>query len=115
MDLMSAQIEREHPKENTGIGAAVVPTLADTVATVRTPLYVLLGAVLAMLLIGCANLANLLIARALVRQRELAVRAALGAGRCRLVTQSVAELVPMLIPGGALGLIAASSAVHALV
>jgi len=115
MDVISAQITQEHPRENDGIGALVAPMLEDSVATVRTPLYVLLGAVLAMLLIGCANLANLLIARALVRQRELAVRAALGAGRLRLVTQSIAELVPMLVAGGALGLAIASSAVRALV
>ena len=115
MDVISAQITQEHPRENDGIGAIVAPMLEDSVATVRTALYVLLGAVLTMLLIGCANLANLLIARALVRQRELAVRAALGAGRLRLVTQSVAELVPMLVAGGAFGLIAAAWAVRTLV
>ena len=115
MDVISAQITREHPHENDGIGALVAPMLDDSVADVRTPLLILLGAVLAMLLIGCANLANLLIARALVRQRELAVRAALGAGRLRLVTQSVAELAPMLVLGGALGLLAAAWAVRALV
>jgi putative ABC transport system permease protein len=115
MNVLAAQIEREHPKENAGIGAEVAPMRADTVATVRTPLYVLLAAVTAMLLIGCANLANLLVARALVRQRELAVRAALGAGRGRLISQSIAELVPMLAAGGALGLMAAAWIVAALV
>ena len=115
MNLISEQITREHPRENDGIGALVVPMLADSVAPVRTPLLILLGAVLAMLLIGCTNIANLLIARAYVRQRELAVRAALGAGRLRLVTQSVAELVPMLVAGGALGLLVARWSVQAIV
>jgi len=115
MNMISAQLEREHPKENIGIGSDVAPMHADTVATVRTPLYVLLGAVSAMLLIGCANLANLLLARALVRQRELAVRAALGAGQARLVMQSIAELVPMLIAGGVLALVIAAAAIDALV
>jgi putative ABC transport system permease protein len=114
LDVISAQIAREHPKENTGIGSLVVPMHEDAVATVRRPLYVLLGAVIAMLLIGCANLANLLLARGLIRQRELAVRAALGAGRARLVVQSIAELVPMLLLGGALGLAAAVWAVGAV-
>src|SRR5580765_4494340 len=113
--MLAAQIEREHPKENEGIGAVVVPMLDDTVAGVRTPLYVLLAAVGAMLLIGCANLANLLLARALVRRRELSLRAALGASRLRLILQSIAELLPMLAAGGALGLLTASTAVGRVV
>jgi putative ABC transport system permease protein len=113
--VLAAQMAAEHPRENTGIGAEVVPMLADTVASVRTPLYVLLGAVAAMLLIGCANLANLLLARALSRGRELAMRAALGASRRRLILQSVAELVPMLVAGGAVGLAAAAAAIDAVV
>jgi hypothetical protein len=115
MGLLAAQIEREHPRENEGIGAEVVGMLADTVAPVRMPLYVLLAAVVALLLIGCANLANLLLARALVRQRELAVRAALGAGRGRLVSQSIAEILPMLAAGGGLGVAAAAWAIKAVV
>jgi len=115
MAVLSAQIEREHPRENEGIGAEVVPMLDDTVSTVKTALFILLAAVAAMLLIGCANLANLLVARALVRQRELAVRAALGAARARLITQSVGELMPMLVIGGALGLLGAAWVIEALV
>jgi putative ABC transport system permease protein len=113
--LMAAQIEREHPREGKGIGAEIAPMLADTVASVRTPLYLVLGAVAAMLLIGCANLANLLLARAQSRQRELAMRAALGASRRRLILQSIAELVPMLAAGGTLGLGAAAGAIAAVV
>ncbi len=115
MDVLSAEIEREHPRENEGIGALVAPMLADTVSTVRTPLYILLAAVAAMLLIGCANLTNLLVARAIVRQRELAVRAALGAARARLIMQSIGELVPMLVAGGALGLVGAAWVIDVLV
>ena len=88
--------------------------LSDTVAAVRAPLYILLAAVIAMLLIGCANLANLLLARAVARQRELAVRAALGAGRARLVAQSIAELVPLMALGGAIGVVAAAWAIDAV-
>src|SRR5580765_1440366 len=115
MTVLSTQIEREHPKANEGIGAEVVPMLDDTVSTVKASLYILLAAVAAMLLIGCANLANLLVARALARQRELAVRAALGAARARLIMQSVGELVPMLVIGGALGLLGAAWVIGALV
>jgi putative ABC transport system permease protein len=112
---LAAQIEREHPKENADISADAVPMLADTVSEVRTPLFVLMAAVAAMLLIGCANLANLFLARALARQRELAVRAALGASRRRLILQSVSELMPMLAAGAALGLLVATAVVDAVV
>ena len=115
MNAISSALEREHPRENAGIATVVSPLLADTVATIRTPLYVLLGAVAAMLLVGCVNLTNLLVARALVRRRELAMRAALGAARARLVTQSLGELVPMLILGGALGLAGAAWVINAAV
>src|SRR5262249_13005224 len=92
-----------------------VPMLSDTVSAVRTPLYILFAAVGAMLLIGCANLANLLVARALARGNELSVRAALGASRARLMIQSVSELLPMLALGGALGLLSAARAIDVLV
>ena len=111
---MMSELEREFPQQ-AGIGAVAVPVLADTVAAVRMPLYLLLAAVIAMMLIGCANLANLLLARALARQRELAVRAALGASGARLVGQSVAELLPLLTVGGAVGLALAFWAVNGVV
>jgi putative ABC transport system permease protein len=114
LNVLSAQIEREHPREAAGIGAGAEPMLADTVGGVRTPLYILLGAVVTMLLIGCANLANLLLARALGRARELAMRAALGASRGRLIMQSMSEIAPMLAAGGAVGLLAAAVAIEAI-
>jgi putative ABC transport system permease protein len=113
LGAIMTQLEREFPAQ-AGIGAIAVPILADTVAAVRTPLYILMAAVLAMLLIGCANLANLLLARALARQRELAMRAALGASRGRLVGQSIAELMPLLIAGGGLGLLTGAWAIGAV-
>jgi predicted permease len=81
---------------------------------VRRPLLVLLGAVAAMLLVGCANLANLLLARAVARRREFAVCAALGASRGRLVAQAAVELAPLLALGGALGVITAWWILHGL-
>jgi putative ABC transport system permease protein len=115
LTLIARQLEREHPIPNAGTGVEVVPMLDDVVAAVRKPLYLLLGGVLAMLLVGCANLANLLFARALARQRELVVRAALGAGAARLFAQSIAEVVPMVTAGGVLGVLGAAWLLRALV
>jgi putative ABC transport system permease protein len=115
MTVIANQLAREHPRENRDIGTIVAPMLGDMVASLRTPLYVLLGAVVTMLLIGCANLANLLLARTLSRQRELTVRAALGAGRGRLAGQAIAELAPMLVAGGSAGLLAAAAAIRTIV
>lgn len=115
LDIISSELERQYPRQNKGIGAEVAPLLSDTVSTVRKPLYVLLAAVAAMLLIACANLANLLVARALTRRRELSMRAALGAGRPRLIAQSIGELLPVLAAGGALGLLGAAWTIALLV
>ena len=79
----------------------VVPTHADLLANVRSALYVMLGAVLCLLLVAALNLATLLSARAAARSRELAVRLALGASRGRVALQSMAEIVPLLVVGGA--------------
>ena len=93
-------LAREYPDSYRDVEVSAEPLLDSTVAApIRTALYVLLGAVGCLLLIGCANLANLLFARALVRGRELTVRAALGAGRGRLLLQSLTELLPILVIG----------------
>jgi putative ABC transport system permease protein len=106
LSTIMTRLARQYPQE-AGLDALVIPLLDSTVGRVRTALYVLLGAVGCLLLIGCANLANLLVARAIGRQRELVVRAALGAGRGRLAMQALLELVPILTIGGGLGLLAA--------
>jgi putative ABC transport system permease protein len=116
MRTVKANLTREFPDAYRNIDVLVEPLIDSTVAApIRTALYVLLGAVGCLLLIGCANLANLLFARALVRGRELTVRAALGAGRGRLLLQSLTELLPILFLGGTLGVVTAIWMVRLLV
>jgi predicted permease len=97
------------------IGAVVEPLQQEVTGDYSTALWVLLAAVSAVLLIGCANLANLQLARAVGRERELAVRAALGAGRGRMLWTMLSESVILAIAGGALGILLAFTAIPALV
>jgi len=105
MDAIGASIARDYPDSNKGWGVMVEP-FADTVVgkQLKESLYVLLGAVGMVLLIGCANLASLMLARGTSREREVAIRSSLGAGRWRLVRQLLTESVLLSLVGGVLGL-----------
>ncbi len=105
MDAIGARIAHDYPDSNKDWGVAV-DALAETIVgkQLRKSLYVLLAAVGMVLLIGCANLANLTLARSAAREREVAIRAAVGAGRWRLVQQLLTENVMLSMVGGALGM-----------
>jgi putative ABC transport system permease protein len=107
MAAITAQLEKEHPKSNEGTGAAVFQLHAEIVGGVRKPLLIFLGAVAFILLIACTNVANLMLARAAARQREIAVRVALGASRWRIVRQMLIESVVLGLAGGAAGMLLA--------
>jgi putative ABC transport system permease protein len=102
MDAISAALAKEHPRTNATSSAVVVPLREHLMGGVRLPLVLMLGAVVLVLGIGCANVASLLLARGIERSREFAIRSALGAGHARLVRQLVAEsLVLSLLAAGA--------------
>ncbi len=104
LHTIAATLAKEYPADMKGWSATVVPLQSDLVAGVRPLLLVLLAGVALVLLIACANVANLLLARGLVREREVAVRGALGAGRGRLVRQLLVEGAMLAVAAGLAGL-----------
>ena len=115
LDGISRQLEREYPLTNEKRAVELTPLDVELVGTLRPALLTLMAAVAFVLLIACANVANLLIARSEARRREIAVRTALGAGRARLLRQLITEGCVLTLIGAAIGLLLARASVAVLI
>ena len=115
LTTIAARLEREYPKTNEGRGVELSPLATEIYGPLRLALQVLMGAIALVLMIACANVANLLIARSEVRRREIALRVAIGAGRARLLQQLVTESCVLTLIGAGAGLLLAQTTIGLLV
>ncbi len=113
-DLIARRLKQQYGSDEEATGAALFTLHDDLIGAARPALMILLGAVALLLLIACANVANILLARGAARQKEIAVRAALGAGRARLVRQFLTESILLAGAGGGLGVALAYAGLHPL-
>ncbi len=115
MSAIAQRLEQSYPDENKGLGINLVPFQLQFIGSnVRLALWILFGAVVLVLLIACTNVANLMLARGIAREREMAIRTALGAGRVRLIRQLLTESALLALLSGAIGLFIASWGIQAL-
>jgi putative ABC transport system permease protein len=105
MNVIAANLESQYPDSNRDVGITLTPLLDSLVSNIRLTLLLILGAVGCVLLIACVNVANLLLERAIARQREVSIRLALGASRWRIARQMITESVVLALLGGAVGLL----------
>lgn len=108
LSVIAQRLEQAHPLTNRGYGVAVVSITEEIIGSIRPTLLMIFGAVVFVLLVACANVANLLLARATVRHKEITIRSAIGAGRGQLIRQLLTESLLLALLGGGLGLLLAT-------